>query len=335
MGIHKEHTHVGPFQAVTLANDVLRVVVVPELGGKIISLESRRSGREWLWRNPHLPLRKPPPDATDFGQFDGGGWDEIFPTVNPCRVPNSAWGSRTLTDHGELWNRPWQTPVAKFVPDETASLTLAVDDPTLPFRFERTLALSDGAGSLVASYELTNRSALALPYIWAAHPLVAIIPGDSIRLPAGTHMSSTGRVGLEFAAGATSFIWPTERLASGDVLDLSRVPERTAGFAVKLFAKNLSPGRIEIVDRSQSDFLRLSFAASELPHVGLWLNYGGWSGAGTEPYYNVGIEPTTSPHDDLSVVAHENTALQLPPGETRSWQLTVTLGEQLSRYQCA
>ena len=103
MSIKLEHTHVDTWLAVVMENDAMRVVVVPEIGGKITSLVSRRTGREWLWKNPHLPLIKPPPDATDFGAFDAGGWDEVIPTVNRCRVPNSAWGERTLTDHGELW----------------------------------------------------------------------------------------------------------------------------------------------------------------------------------------------------------------------------------------
>ena len=61
------------------------------------------------------------PTRSNFGLFDAGGWDEVFPTVDPCRVPNSAWGDRTLTDHGELWYRPWQMLEAKVVPDEAAS----------------------------------------------------------------------------------------------------------------------------------------------------------------------------------------------------------------------
>src|SRR5271156_6921865 len=115
MSIQLEHTHVDSFQAVALTNDAIRVVVIPGLGGKIISLQSRDSGREWLWRNPYLPLRKPPANPLNFGLFDAGGWDEVFPTVDPCRVPDSAWGNRTLTDHGELWYRPWQTLEANCV----------------------------------------------------------------------------------------------------------------------------------------------------------------------------------------------------------------------------
>src|SRR6478672_7148868 len=142
MSIYLEHTLVGSWPAVVLQNDAMRVAVIPEIGGKIISLVSRRTGREWLWKNPQLPLRKPPADATDFGAFDAGGWDEVFPTVTPCRVPTSAWGNRTLTDHGELWYRPWQLVAAGAGWQTGATRKLAVGDPHLPFRFERTLTLA-------------------------------------------------------------------------------------------------------------------------------------------------------------------------------------------------
>lgn len=328
MSIQLDHTRVGSWQAVTLANDAMRVVVVPELGGKIVSLVSRHSGREWLWRNPHLPHRIPPSEPVDFGPFDTGGWDEIFPTITPCQVPNSGWGDRTLTDHGDLWCRPWQTVSARLIPGEAASLTLAVDDLALPFRFERTLTMRAGRSPLTVDYEVVSRSNISLPYLWAAHPLLAIEPGDSIRLPAGTRITLIGCFGVECAAGTVSS-WPTIRLASGEMLDLSRVPESTRGFAVKLFAHKVSLGSVGVVERSQAEFIRLSFDPIELPHVGLWLNYGGWSGAGTEPYFNAGIEPTTSPHDDLNVIVAQETAMHLPASQRRRWQLTVKVGEHL------
>ena len=330
MGIELEQLRVGDLHAVALSNDVMRLVVVPELGGKIISLTSRRSGREWLWSNPYLPLRKPPAGASDFGRYDTGGWDEVFPTINPCRVPNTAWGEHMLTDHGELWYRPWRTIAAALVPQEAATLTLAVDNVELPFRFERTLTLEAGIGPLIASYELTNRSDSPLPYLWAAHPLLAVEPGNTIRLPAGTRMTSTGGTGLEFAGNAALFAWPMARLASGQAIDFSRVPDRAAKFAMKFFATGMSPGRIELVDKDQHASLQLSLDGVEIPCCGLWLNYGGWSGAGTSPYFNVGIEPTSSPHDDLSVALRQQSARVLQESQTARWQLTILEGDRVN-----
>jgi Aldose 1-epimerase len=324
VSIHLERTRIDSWSAIVMQNDAMRVAVVPEIGGKIISLRSRRSGREWLWRNPHLPLKKPPADATDFGAFDAGGWDEVFPTVNACRVPNSAWGNRTLTDHGELWYRPWKVLDENVASRAVATLSLAVDEPDLPFRFERTLTLAAGLAPLTANYSVTNKSTMPMPFIWAAHPLLAIEPGDSFLLPEGTRISTTGNVGLKLATNVTEFAWPILPLVSGDLLNLSCAPEPSARFAIKLFAENVPGGAIKIANGDETEVLCLSLELPHEMHIGLWLNYGAWSGADTPPYYNAGVEPTIFPHDDLNVAALEQAA-QLPPGSTLRWVVAVSV----------
>lgn len=326
MSIALEQTRIGSWQSVIMQNDAMRVTVIPEIGGKIISLQSLRTGREWLWKNPYLPLNKPPADARDFGAYDCGGWDEVFPTVNACQVSNSAWGDRTLTDHGELWFRPWRIADANTYSQTGAVLTLAVDDPQLPFQWERTLTLAAGSAPLVASYSVTNKSTMPMPFIWAAHPLLAIEPGDSFQIPEGTRISSTGYRGLELAESVTEFAWPRLPLAFGEWLDISRAPEPSAGFAIKLFAHNVRDRTIEIANRERNEVFRLSVDANHPAHFGLWLNFGAWSGANTQPYFNVGIEPTNFPHDDLNAAADDQTA-QLAAGATRQWVVTVSIRE--------
>jgi hypothetical protein len=153
---------------------------------------------------------------------------------------------------------------------------------------------------------------------------LAIKPGELIRLPAGTRLSLTCSIGLKLAAETTVFAWPTIPLASGESLDISRMADQSACYAVKLFAENVAHGATEIVNRKQTEVLRLSLEASHPSHIGLWLNYGAWSGANTAPYYNAGIEPTTFPHDDLSVAARHDTMAQLGPGATCQWEFSVS-----------
>ena len=75
----------------------IRVEVVPELGGKFISLRSKRTSTEWL-----LPPLRPYATAKTGGGFeewDGGGFDECLPTVAP---------TETAPDHGEVWRHVWR-----------------------------------------------------------------------------------------------------------------------------------------------------------------------------------------------------------------------------------
>ena len=325
MPVELEHFRVADLPAIAISNDALRVAVVPEIGGKIISLTSRRTGREWLWTNSQIPLRRPPLDATDFSLYDCGGWDEIFPTVNPCSLSNTGWGTRQLTDHGELWSRPWQILAAERTATH-ASLTLSLADPVLPFRFTRTFTLTHDSPTLVADYELTNLSTQPLPYLWAAHPLIAIEPGDQLHLPPGTRVSSTGILGREVDSASLSFSWPQLPLTSGDAIDLSTVPAPTANFAAKLFAENVSTGSVAITNSTTRESLALSFNTAAIPHVALWLNFNAWSGASSSPYFNAGIEPTTTPADNLHLAATQHTARQLAPQSTTTWQLNLTVG---------
>ena len=328
MTVQLEQTHVGPWSAIAISNDAMRVVVLPEVGGKIVSLKHVASGREWLWRNPHLPIRRPPTHVTDYGQFDSGGWDEVFPTITPCLVPNTAWGDRPIVDHGELWHRPWQIVAANCVANHHAELALAVDEQDSPFRFERTLVLSDGTTPLEVEYELKNRTEFPMPYIWAAHPLLAIEPGDLIRLPHGTSMRTSTRLGL--AIIDTSFRWPFIPIHTGEAIDLSSVWDCGAGCAIKLFAEDITPGSVEIVAFRTRTFLRITFQPNGVPHLGLWLNYGGWSGISGPAYYNIGVEPTTTPLDDLQTAVSQNAAFVLQSGETRRWRVEVALGIERS-----
>src|SRR5437879_4094751 len=85
-------------RALTLQNEALRLEVLPELGGKLWSLEDLRLGRQFLWQQPGLSPR-PLPQGSDYDDNFFGGMDELLPNDIPEAV-----GGRSLADHGELWN---------------------------------------------------------------------------------------------------------------------------------------------------------------------------------------------------------------------------------------
>jgi hypothetical protein len=154
--------------------------------------------------------------------------------------------------------------------------------------------------------------------------LLAIEPNDLICLPAGTRLRLTCNVGLQIAADTTMIAWPTLPLASGESLDISLVGDRSEPYALKLFAENVPHGEIEIVNRGRTEALCLSSKTNRVSQIGLWLNYGAWSGASAAPYYNAGIEPTTFPADDLNVAASHATAAQLAPSSNQQWAFSVS-----------
>ena len=95
-------------EPIRLVNESLSLEILPSVGGKISSIFDKSSGQEWLWTNPWLPLRQPVYGESYVGSLDFGGWDEIFPSVDPCRIPTpggeamatieAAFGSEAVSD---------------------------------------------------------------------------------------------------------------------------------------------------------------------------------------------------------------------------------------------
>lgn len=295
----------------------------------MISLRSKSTGHEWLWTNPYL--REAPVRQNDsyIRQHDLGGWDEICPTIDPCRIKGTAWTDRELTDHGEIWARPCRVS-ADDQPDEGAltqiRLSVASKDPE--FEFDRCIELDADRADLNVTYTLRNGSDKVMPYIWAAHPLLAISPGMRLRLPGGATVVCKSVVGESAPVTGRAFAWPRMPLSEGGELDLSAIPHRDTAAAYKLFADfGNTPERAwaELINTDGKELLRMEFDASQIPCLGLWLNYGGWSGCGSAPYFNMGMEPTTTPNDSLLEAIRMQTAPQLQAGESVSWDLGVSI----------
>lgn len=309
----------APWDAYELVNDLLSVVVVPALGGKIMSLMSRQTGREWLWRNPHLPLQAPAADASDYGAHDFGGWDEVFPTISACKVTGTAWGESAITDHGELWRRPWSVVDESIDANGAASLSLRCELTEFGVAFARRLTLAADAGRLTCDYTTENRASLSAPYIWAAHPLIAIRPGDVWSLSTGTRVRLGLGLGIDAAPAGTEFRWPHLPLVSGENIDLRVIPATDAAYSLKLFALETPTMRLQ---SDNVERLTLSLESNK-PNFALWLNYGGWSGADCPPYFNAGFEPTNVAYDSLADAASSGNAAVLTPGGVNEWRLVV------------
>ncbi len=286
--------------ALILTGKSARATVVPGFGGKIASLADARSGREWLWQNDRLPFREPVYDASYTQEFDSGGWDECFPAVARGFFPSGPWAGTAIPDHGELWGLPWE------VLDATdARITLAASGVRFPLRFTRTITLTDSG--LQLDYRATNPTPFDFPFLWCAHPLLAIEPGMELLLPDGTELETYGRdLGKPWP-------WPRE------------LPPPEARVAIKAFGRSPRPGWAAV--RAGTSSLRFEWDPAMVTHLGIWLNAGGWAGVpGAPPYYNLGLEPGIGPGDDLNLAASIlNEAGTIPARGHRDWILQLHL----------
>lgn len=283
--------------AIVLQNQTARMVVVPERGGKIVSLYDLRSREEWLWLNEELPWRPPSPADNYVKLHDLGGWDECFPTVAPAMVNGRSW-----PDHGDLWWRAWKSRV------RGDALWMGVEGEG--YRFERSMRPTK-AGFLL-NYAVENLGEEPLPYLWSAHPLFLTDPPLTVEV--------LGRPELRLAndsvlgkAGEKAR-WPVVKER-----DLEQIG-KPSGLAAKLFLA-MEEGEVILTTRDGAQ-LQMRWPVDKVPMLGLWVNEGGWSGTGGSPYCNLGVEPTSGAPDDLAVALNKWKCVQtLPPGEAQSWWL--------------
>ena len=72
-----------------LDSEMHRVVMVPEMGAKIVSLVDKRGGFEWMVGPGTRPV-KPVAYGAWWHEQDMAGWDEMFPTIIACPFPGRA-----------------------------------------------------------------------------------------------------------------------------------------------------------------------------------------------------------------------------------------------------
>jgi galactose mutarotase-like enzyme len=291
---------------IELRNDHISVQILPEIGGKISSLFDQRSGREWLWTNPHLPRRAPIYGESYISELDTGGWDEIFPSISPCQLQ----GNISIPDHGDLVFLPCE------VSEQTSNgLTLTTLTRAIKTRFTRKLTL-DG-NKLRVDYTLDSLSEEPIPYLWAPHPIIALEDGMILELPT-SELTSTDGLDLTNASDGSCKITIADPALG-----------KTKPHMLKFFTQRGLADRASIHAKDGSS-LSLWWDKKDAPYFGMWLNQRNWSGIGSAPYFNLGLEPTTSPCDCLTEAIANDLHFTLNPGESRKWHLELFLNEATS-----
>ncbi|MCC7353637.1 MAG: hypothetical protein IT330_07740 [Anaerolineae bacterium] len=293
-----------------LASPAVETVIVPGRGGKIVSLHDRRSGREWLWRNPSLPWRTPPYDAP-FHEHDTGGIDDCFPAVAAGPYPREPWAGTLVPDHGEVWPLAW---AAKPDPEPEPYLRLRVAGVRFPYVLEREIALLPAGDGIRLHYRLRNESASPFAFIWSLHALLAPRPGMRLLLPRVARFRSYLSKNDFLGPSGTEHAWP---LAGGR--DLSFFPSPETGYWAKIFTPHPADGEA-IVQDPDGDRLVFRFPTDTINALGLYLNAGGGAPPGIPPYYVVGLEPSIGAPDDLQTAVEDwRTARWIRGEEDMEW----------------
>lgn len=181
-----DRTVVRRFNTLILENEYLRVTLLPEYGGRILSIFYKPTGHEELFQNP-------------VGFADGIGAGNFY--YNWLMVLGGIFPTFPEPEHGKTYLLPWKSEVVAEGPDMVSvamSIRDDVDFSGHPARFNlgvtgltciATVTLEAGRSSVGMRIQLRNDRAQAVRYeYWTCHSLTpGSAPGDT-KSPASTEM---------------------------------------------------------------------------------------------------------------------------------------------------
>jgi hypothetical protein len=299
---------------VRVENAALSADVVPAMGGKVLHLVDKAADRNVLWRNPRVPVRTGPVQA-DADDWFAGGWDDAFPTGDPCLNEH---GDR-LPYMGEVWNLPLRADVERAGPDEGV---VAVDGhtPITPARWTRTLMLRAGEPLLHLHTRIENVGHKPFDFSWGSHPALAVHEGMRLDVPAlRGEVTDAGAGGALGDLGET-YAYPLLRAGSPGALDLRRVPAPSFARHALHVLTGLEAGWVAATDPQERRGFGIAFDPQLHRCVWQWMSYGGFRG-----WYHAILEPWTAPQPALADARAAGDALTLAPGEVLETNMTAVI----------
>lgn len=298
-------------EAVALVTEDLSVTVLPNLGAKIISIVSRRTAREFVWRDPHRKVGLIA-EGSLYGDNDVSGIDDCFPTIDPCRYPGDDFADISLGDHGDVWSRRWDWAVKG---DE---VVFQLCGESLPFVLEKSFKISTGRASLTMSYSLSVSGDVPLDYQWTGHPLFRADQCTRIEVPHGREARVGFAVGDRLAVDGSPWPWPIApgRKNAAPGCNVSLVGSADLGVNEKYWLGATETGCV-LRYEDPTEEMRVGFDPTTLPWLGICVNYGGWPDA--HPGYWIAIEPSTTRYDSFAETWAAGLERRVRPGESHQW----------------
>lgn len=303
--------------ALALESDRLRVITVPGMGAKIVSIRHKTRDHEWLLGPADRPFG-PVAYGASFVDQDMSGWDEMYPTIEACPYPaDGPFAGAALPDHGEVWTLPWE-----IVEASREKLVLAVEGRALPYRLTRTMTLPD-ARTLQLDYQVKNTGEAPLAGLWTAHPQFAVTPATEIRLPDAIDELLAVQPMAGWVTPGMTLPWPVTEAPDGQAVQLDRVRSAAAKQSRKFYVlPDKRASWAMLVETEGDHWLRLDWDPQQVPYLGIWVDEGHYNPAPT-----VALEPSTGFYDSLARAWADRQTPVVAPGESATWSLRVSVGE--------
>lgn len=282
--------------AVVLENRHLRATVLPQRGGLLHELVHKPSDTDllWRWSRGLAPsgVRAASIALPQGGYQDSfvGGWDLTFPAV--ARLQADA--GTVVGSHGETWALPWRVEVVHDASDRV-EVVLTTSCLRTPFDLRRRLVLTEDA-ALRCVTDVVNRGLRAHPWALGEHAVWDVAPalaaGGRVRLAGEVSTAPEQPDGSRLAPGRTG-AWPLVATTNGEVRDLSAPGPGDRG-STGLASVRVTRGEV-VLEIPGRPLVTLGWDHDVLPHLLLWLPFGGDHGA---PWFGtveaLGLEPVSA-----------------------------------------
>lgn len=284
-------------------NELLKVSIVPGLGGKILSVYNKSLKKEFLWTNKKLQLKVHNAGA-DYDANFIGGIDELIPNDIPEMIDGI-----TYPDHGELWT----TGLAHKIDD--SSITVYGHLPLSGLYYSKTISLLDSSPSVQLDYVIRNDSGVQRNFLWKLHAALDISAGDKLVTGA-----KTGKVAdpsySRFKKEQGPFKWPVI-----ENTDASIIPpvDGTMDF---FYLYDTGEGKMEL-SSSDGNVFRYNYDTSVFPYQWLFASYGGFL-----DHYTAILEPCTNMPISVNEAKELNQGAALAPGETLETSVIIFAGQK-------
>jgi galactose mutarotase-like enzyme len=298
---------------IEMENELLKVIFLPQIGGKMIKLINKITGTNFLLEPQNeTKSYKPAFHGALFENYDTSGFDECFPTVEACKISTKSAYEISFPDHGQLWSKKWGYEISN---DGTFIRT--TKGINWDYSFSKQVKLEEN--KFIIDYMVENFEDEPFPYIWAAHPLLNVEPEDVIYLTDEIqNVIAYWTNAEEIAKQGDKLEWPY----LDGVHDFSVIPKADFGKSIKIFSKKLNdPGWCAFHKSKNRESLLISFDTERVPYLGIWLCYGGWPVNSKNKHFTIALEPTNACCDSLEKAIKENACGIIQPNAKNKWRI--------------
>lgn len=299
-------------RVITLENALLRVLILPEAGAKILQIVYKPHDAHLLWNNPRIPVAKNPVNAR-YDDVWSGGWDELFPNDEATVIAGEPY-----PDHGELWTCSWDYTLLRTADEVGVRLTCRT--PISAIRVEKEIRLCRGEAMLRFHHRFTNEGGTPFPFLWKLHPAFAVSPDHRIDFPAMRVVREPAFPGT-LEGAPLEFDWPVAHTGA-EAIDLRRVPPVSEQRVHFFYGTDLSAGWCALTNTATGLACGLRFDPRVFSSCWLFASYGGWRN------YNVAVlEPCSGYPLNFDEMLRHQRARILGPGETLATEVLFAAAE--------